>query len=185
MCTMNEPLMRPDFRASPGRVPPRRSERADVSPSRGWRVVQIGALSVLATGALLGASCVSDDALDAAAVMALMQAESARTAHAPQAILHDPHFMQLTPIGLELVATHTRRAGMFGRIDEYDYRNAEGDVLTLLAASAPLAADAPHWSAMRVGDLRLLSWTVGGKRYVLAGHVRTHGLMRAADALTM
>jgi hypothetical protein len=31
----------------------------------------------------------------------------------------------------------------------------------------------------------LLSWTVKGQRYVLAGKATTHGLMRAADALTI
>lgn len=131
------------------------------------------------------AAHVSADALDASAVMALVETSGPRSTNAPPLVSHDPHFVELTPIGLELVATKTRHAGWFARIDEFDYRNAEGETLILLSSSAPLAKDAPHWSARRAGDLRLLSWTSAGTRYVLAGHAGTRGLMRAADALTM
>jgi hypothetical protein len=36
-----------------------------------------------------------------------------------------------------------------------------------------------------VGTLRLLSWSAGQLRYVLAGAADAHGLMRAADLMTM
>ena len=43
----------------------------------------------------------------------------------------------------------------------------------------------PQWSARRIGDIRLLLWTAQRQRFVVAGNARTHGLMRAADAMTM
>ncbi|SAK78462.1 hypothetical protein AWB83_04084 [Caballeronia ptereochthonis] len=123
--------------------------------------------------------------LDASAVMALTETSSPHGTSAPPLVSHDPYFTELTPVGLELVATKLRRAGSFAHIDEFDYRNADGDAVILLTARAPFAGEEPHWSAQRVGDIRLLSWTTGGKRYALAGRAGTHGLMRAADALTM
>ncbi|WP_050452020.1 hypothetical protein [Candidatus Burkholderia verschuerenii] len=165
--------------AAPGRPPP-----ATVIAPRGWCTVQLGALLFAIFGACLNAAHVPADTLDAAAVMALTQTARQRTAEHKPNIAHDPHFLQLTPIGLELIDTRSRRPGAFERIDEYVYRNAEGDAIALLITPDPLAADAPHWRARRVGDLRLLSWTLDGKRYVLAGQASTNGLMRAADALT-
>jgi hypothetical protein len=41
-----------------------------------------------------------------------------------------------------------------------------------------------NWTAHRVGNIRLLTWTTQRERYVLAGEADTHGLMRAADTLT-
>lgn len=149
------------------------------------RYMFLAACFALALTGWCVATHVSGDALDASAVMALMETSGPRSTNAPPLVSHDPHFVELTPIGLELVATKARHAGRFAHIDEFDYLNADGEALILLSSSAPLARDDPHWSARRVGDLRLLSWTSGGKRYVLAGHAGTHGLMRAADALTM
>jgi hypothetical protein len=183
---MREPLARRNLHAVPDVVWPSlayslRPEKRTTPPrrARGWRTLQIGALLFATLGACLNAAYVPDETLDAAAVMALAQTPAPRVG-----VTHDPHFMQLTPIGLELIDTRSLRRGVFEHIDEYVYRNGEGETIALLTTADPLAADAPHWRARRVGDLRLLSWTLDGKRYVLAGHANTHGLMHAADALT-
>ncbi|SPB13610.1 hypothetical protein NOV72_00874 [Caballeronia novacaledonica] len=149
------------------------------------RYAFIGVCIAMAVAGWCAATHVSADMLDAAAVMALMETSSERGTNVRPLVSHDPHFIELTPVGLELIAARTRRGGTFVHIDELDYRNMDGESVVLLIASAPFASDAPHWSARRVGELRLLTWTVGGKRYVLAGRANTHGVMRAADALTM
>jgi anti-sigma factor RsiW len=150
-----------------------------------WRRVLIAASLASAAAGWCAATHVSADMLDAAAVMALMEASKHDGANVRPLVSHDPHFIELTPVGLELIATRTRPAGKFTHIDELDYRNADGNAVILLIAAAPFASDEPHWSAQRVGDIRLLSWIAGGKRYVLGGRADTHGLMRAADALTL
>jgi anti-sigma factor RsiW len=103
----------------------------------------------------------------------------------PQAAPADPNAVDLAPLGLKLVATKTRHPNALASIDVLDYRNADGEAVVLLSARAPFATDQPHWAAQRIGEVRLLSWTVKGRRYVLAGKAKTHGLMRAADALTI
>lgn len=150
-----------------------------------WRNALIAASMAAAAVGWCAATHVSADMLDAAAVMALMETSRHDGANVRPVVSHDPHFIELTPVGLELIATRTRPAGKFTHIDELDYRNADGNAVILLIAAAPFASDEPHWSAQRVGDIRLLSWIAGGKRYVLGGRADTHGLMRAADALTL
>ncbi|CAL8478341.1 anti-sigma factor [Caballeronia sp. S22] len=139
----------------------------------------------MAVAGWCAATHVSADMLDAVAVMALMETSNQRGTNVRPLVSHDPHFIELTPVGLELIATRTRRGGKFAHIDEYDYRNVEGESVVLLIASAPFTSDAPHWSARRVGEIRLLTWVIGGTRYVLAGQAGTRGVMRAADALTL
>jgi anti-sigma factor RsiW len=131
------------------------------------------------------ASRVSTEMLDATAVMALMRASGQREAAATVTVFKDPHAADLAPLGLRLVDARTRRPNAFARIDILDYRNADGDAVVLASSPALFAADEPHWFARRVGDVRLLMWTADGERYVLAGRATTHGLMLAADALTM
>ncbi|SEI49310.1 anti-sigma factor family protein [Paraburkholderia diazotrophica] len=142
------------------------------------------ALLVSSVSGWFFASRVSTEMLDATAVMALMRASGQRDAGAAATVPNDPHAADLAPLGLRLVDARTRRPNAFARIDILDYRNADGDAVVLVSSPAPFAADKPHWSAQRVGDARLLMWTADGKRYVLAGRATTHGLMRAADALT-
>jgi hypothetical protein len=48
-----------------------------------------------------------------------------------------------------------------------------------------LAPSQPLWAARRIGEIRLLTWTAQRQRFVVAGDARTHGLMRAADVMTM
>lgn len=143
------------------------------------------ALVILSTSGWFFASRVSPEMLDAAAVMALMRDSGPRTGDAPDPALPDPHSVDLTPLGLKLVATKTRHPNVLATIDILDYRNADGEAVVLLSSAAPFATDQPHWAAQRIGEVRLLSWTVKGRRYVLAGKATTHGLMRAADALTI
>jgi anti-sigma factor RsiW len=142
-------------------------------------------LIVLSASGWFFASRVSPEMLDAAAVMALMRESGQQTAAVPQAAPDDPHSVDLAPLGLKLVATKTRHPNALASIDILDYRNADGEAVVLLSARAPFATDQPHWAAQRIGEVRLLSWTVKGRRYVLAGKATTHGLMRAADALTI
>jgi anti-sigma factor RsiW len=143
------------------------------------------ALVVLSASGWFFATRVSPEMLDAAAVMALMRDSGPRTGEAPDPALHDPHSVDLAPLGLKLVATKTRHPKAAASIDILDYRNADGEAVVLLSSAAPFATDQPHWAAQRIGEVRLLSWTVKGRRYVLAGKATTHGLMRAADALTI
>ncbi|MEX3930243.1 anti-sigma factor [Paraburkholderia phymatum] len=143
------------------------------------------ALLVASVSGWFFASRVSTEMLEATAVMALMRASVQRSGGAAVAVPNDPHAADLAPLGLKLVDVRTRRPNAFAHIDILDYRNADGDAVVLVSSWAPFAADKPHWFAQRVGDVRLLMWTADGKRYVLAGRATTHGLMRAADALTM
>ncbi|MPW20117.1 anti-sigma factor [Paraburkholderia sp. CNPSo 3157] len=143
------------------------------------------ALLVSSVSGWFFASRVSMEMLDATAVMALMRASGQRDAGAAVTVLKDPHAADLAPLGLRLVDARTRRPNAFARIEILDYRNADGDAVVLVSSWAPFAADKPLWFAQRVGDVRLLMWTADGKRYVLAGRATTHGLMRAADALTV
>jgi hypothetical protein len=181
---MDEPLFKRNVQAfangRPSTVPGLRLGRKRV-----LRSAFIGACVVIAAAGWCAAMHVSADMLDACAVMALMETSNQRDTHARPLVSHDPHFIELTPMGLELIATQSRQAGKFAHIDEYDYRNADGDALVLLIAPAPFASEEPHWSAQRIGTIRLLTWTTSGERHVLAGRADTHGLMRAADALTL
>jgi anti-sigma factor RsiW len=141
-------------------------------------------LLVLAASGWFAASRVSEETLDAAGVMALTQAANQHGAGPQASPLSDPYVAELKQLGLTLVSTRTRHPGALAHIDEYDYRNVDGEAVVLLTASAPFATDKPHWTGQRVGDVRLLAWTQDGTRYVVAGHAKTHGLMRAADALS-
>ena len=186
---MDEPFFERDrYAFADGRPPFVRVARvvSDDKP-RMKRIVRAALIAVCIAAAAAGwcaALHVSADMLDAAAVMALMETSNPHGTNARPLVSHDPHFVELTPMGFELIAARTRQAGKFAHIDEYDYRNADGDAVILLIAFAPFASEERHWSARRVGDIRLLSWTASGKRYVLAGRADTRALMRAADALT-
>ncbi|BAN27700.1 hypothetical protein [Caballeronia insecticola] len=189
---MNKPLTKRDIQAfAVGNLAQVAEVRLHASRDKRLRLrnalrnILLGVCAALAVSGWCAATHVSAHMLHASAVMALLDASNQSIAHVPPLVSHNPHFVELTPVGLELVATKTRQAGPFAHIDEFDYRNADGETVILLAARAPFASEQPHWSAQRVGDIRLLTWATDGKRYVLAGHAATHGLMRAADALTM
>lgn len=145
-------------------------------------------LALLAASGWMAATQVSTEALNNAAVMALVQAsaaddQGAQTAQAVQAPLASAP--DLTPVGLHPVSRRTLRLGPLAHATEYLYLNAQHQPIVLLTAAAPAAGGDPQWSAHRVGPLRLLGWTAHGERHVLAGTADARGLMRAADALTL
>ena len=141
-------------------------------------------LTVAAASGWLAASQVSAPALDNAAVMAL-----AETAAAPFSATSptraDPAAPNLSAIGLRLVDQRVLSLGPFQRASEFVYLNGDNQPVVLISTLALLAADRPQWAARRIGDLRLLGWTAQRQRFVVAGDARTHGLMRAADAMTV
>ncbi|WP_321797761.1 anti-sigma factor [Caballeronia sp. J97] len=178
---MDEPLTERDmhaFRRAFAPVAPRELKSA-------LRHAFVGVCVAVAAAGWCLTTQVSPDMLDAVAVMALMETSGQRGTNVRALVSHDPHFAELAPVGLELIESKTRRVGTLAHIDEFDYRNANGDAVVLLIASSPFAREAPHWSAQRAGNIRLLTWTSGGKRCVLAGRADTRVLMCAADALTL
>lgn len=141
-------------------------------------------LTVAAASGWLAASQVSAPALDNAAVMAL--AETAATPFsATSPTRADPAAPNLSGIGLRLVDQRVLSLGPFQRASEFVYLNGDNQPVVLISTLALLAPDRPQWAARRIGDLRLLSWTAQRQRFVVAGDARTHGLMRAADAMTL
>jgi anti-sigma factor RsiW len=145
-------------------------------------------LAVVATSGWMAASQISQDALDNAAVMALAQTagEHPGAKATPGAVAVDPGAPDLSPVGMHLLSERTLKFGPLARAKEYVYLNAQTQPVVLLIAPAePAAAAQPQWSARRAGTLRLLSWTARQQRYVLAGAADAHGLMRAADFMTM
>jgi hypothetical protein len=126
----------------------------------------------------MAATQIAPEALNDAAVMALMEAPGS---HEDSAAVSAP---DLTSVGMHPVGQRTRKLGPFAHATEYDYLNTEHQPIVLLKASAGTASAQPQWSAHRVGSLRLLVWSAHGERWVLAGKADARGLMRAADALT-
>ncbi|NYH17121.1 anti-sigma factor family protein [Paraburkholderia bryophila] len=141
-------------------------------------------LTVAAASGWLAASQVSAPALNNAAVMAL--AETAATPFsATSPTRADPAAPNLSGIGLRLVDQRVLSLGPFQRASEFIYLNGDNQPVVLISTLALLAPDRPQWAARRIGDLRLLGWTAQRQRFVVAGDARTHGLMRAADAMTL
>lgn len=118
-----------------------------------------------------------------AAVPAALAGRGAVASAAPAAQV-DPFSTEFAQLGWKLTAVKTRQLNLLSHATEYDYRNAQGQPVVLLTTRAPFAPERPHWMGHRMGELRLLTWTTGGKRYVLAGRADTRGLMKAADAAT-
>ncbi|WCM22196.1 transcriptional regulator [Paraburkholderia bryophila] len=161
-------------------------ERANgaMRPNRLLNTLAALFLTLAAASGWLAASQVSAPALDNAAVMAL-----AETAAAPFSATSptraDPAAPNLSGIGLRLVDQRVLSLGPFQRASEFIYLNGDNQPVVLISTLALLAADRPQWAARRIGDLRLLGWTAQRQRFVVAGDARTHGLMRAADAMTL
>ncbi|MEW9586536.1 anti-sigma factor [Paraburkholderia sp. DGU8] len=147
-----------------------------------------GALAVLvltlaaATG-WLAATQVSPQALENAALMALAEV-AARPASAAAPTRADPSAPELEAIGLRLVEQRAVPLGPFQRASEFIYLNRDNQPVVLMSTLALLAQPQPQWAARRIGEIRLLTWNAQRQRFVVAGDARTHGLMRAADALT-
>jgi hypothetical protein len=144
-------------------------------------------LALLTGSGWIAASQVGAQALNNAAVMAL-----AETAHKHLPMPTDGAMADardaapdLTMAGLRLAARKTTTVNRFAGADEFIYLNADGQPVILLTARSLTVPARPQWAARRIGNIRLLTWTTRWQRYVLAGEAETHGLMRAADALTL
>ncbi|MGV2290080.1 transcriptional regulator [Trinickia sp. YCB016] len=150
------------------------------------RMLMAFAAAVLATSGWIAAIQVSPQALDNAAVMALARASEpmASAADPARAMAGGEPAPDLGSVGLRFVAERLVQLGPFSRAAEFVYINADGRPVVLLTASMLTMSSHSQWTAHRAGALRLLTWTENHQRYVLAGNADTHGLMRAADALT-
>lgn len=137
-------------------------------------------------GGFVWATHVPDTSLDAVAIMTLEQAiamkdptgrgvDATSLAAAPD----------LSSVGLRAVARVAQQLGPFARARGFVYRNAAGERAVLLSVPDLNAVPRPQWQARRVGESRVLCWTAGRTRFVLAGRASTHGLMRAADLMTL
>ncbi|CAB3752552.1 anti-sigma factor family protein [Paraburkholderia humisilvae] len=143
-------------------------------------------LLVLALIGWAATAFVSDHQLNAAAVMSYAQwaAVPEQTAATPVPASRDPFSTEFAQLGWKLVSVKTLRMGLIEAAQEFDYRNADGQPVVLLTTGAPFVIERPRWMGHRVGELRLLTWSENGTRYVLAGRADAHGLMKAADAAT-
>jgi anti-sigma factor RsiW len=157
------------------------------APSRSGKVLNALAVLVLtlvAASGWLAATQVSRQALNNAALMALAETASARYS-AASPTRTDVSAPDLTAIGLRLVDQRVLSLAPFQRAREFIYLNGDNLPVVLISTLALLAPAQPQWTARRIGEIRLLTWTVQCQRFVVAGDARTHGLMRAADVMTM
>ena len=170
--------------AQPAPVPVRRLSRRSL---RAMLVVAVVTLAVAA--AAIFAFDISDSALDNASMMALEQAVAAQEM-ASGAIGYESSVKalasapDLSSVGFHPVARREMSVGPFASATEFVYRNRGGEAAVLLVAPGLFAQPQQQWKAHRVGASRLLAWTAGGNRYVLAGRAKTRGLMLAADLMT-
>lgn len=169
--------------AQPRTAPPR--------PGRALRYAKALAGALALAGAALAWVAVSEPSqqmLNNAAVMALMDAQNARPEASanPEAALGTASApFDLGAAGLRYLGGGEVKLGPFASAQRYVYENGAGERVVLLGARAWLAGAAPQWSAHRAGPLRLLMWREHGTRWVIAGNAQTRGLMRAADLATM
>jgi hypothetical protein len=141
-------------------------------------------LTLAAASGWLAATQVSAQALDNAAVMALAEI-AARPFPAATPTRADPAAPELGAIGLRLVDRRALSLGPFQRASEFIYLNGDNQPVVVMSTLALLAPAQPQWAARRIGEIRLLTWSAQRQRFVVAGDARTHGLMRAADTMTM
>ncbi|CAH2791736.1 MAG: FIG00460780: hypothetical protein [uncultured Paraburkholderia sp.] len=151
---------------------------------KAWAVLLAVVIACIAAGGWLAATQVTQQALNNAALMVL-----AETAAAPfpasSPTRSAPSAPDLEAIGLRLVDQRVLSLGVLQRATEFIYLNGDNQPVVVLSTLALLAPPQPQWSARRIGDVRLLTWTAQRQRFVVAGNARTHGLMRAADVMTM
>ncbi|WP_207001860.1 anti-sigma factor family protein [Trinickia mobilis] len=144
-------------------------------------------VALLTASGWIAAIEVSPQALDNAAVMALTRASDpeASAANPALATVDGEPAPDLGSVGLRFAAKKLVQLGPFSRAAEFVYVNADGKPVVLLTAASLMASGQRQWMAHRAGTLRLLTWSAHHQRYVLAGNADTHGLMRAADSLTL
>jgi anti-sigma factor RsiW len=173
-----------DEEAPQAPAPARRMSRRGL---RAWLYVAFATLALAA--AAIFAFDISDSALDNASMMALEQAVAAQEMASgatgydsgAQVLASAP---DLSGVGFHPVVRRKVPVGPFASATEFVYRNRGGEPAVLIVAPGFSARQQPQWKARRVGASRLLAWTAGGKRYVLAGRAKTRGLMLAADLMT-
>lgn len=142
------------------------------------------AVAFVAVSGWLAGTQVTAQALNNAAVMALAETAVAPPfAASPTRVA--PSAPDLEAIGLRLANERVVSLGLLQRVSEFIYLNGDNEPVIVLSTLALLAPAQPQWSARRIGDVRLLTWTAQGQRFVIVGNARTHGLMRAADVMTM
>jgi anti-sigma factor RsiW len=173
-------------------VPPRLRWRAAlmVALHRWLRpVLAVLAVVLIAAGAAVLAVRVPPRSIDDAALAALTnvvqrgaQPDSATGAQAAVAATTAP---DLSHAGMHVQSAFQVRVGLLRHADGFVYRNGYDQPMVLLRVDDPTSRPNPQWRALRAGDDRLLMWTTGHTRYVLAGRANTHGLMQAADLLTL
>lgn len=138
-----------------------------------------------AAGSPDGASARRSAAPDGTMAPATAASGAPAAALAPAPLVAVPDAPNLAPVGMHLVSYRTLRLGPLARVAEYVYLNAEDQPVVLLVARSQSVTAQAQWGAQRVGTLRLLSWNAHHQRYVLAGAADAHGLMRAADFMTL
>jgi hypothetical protein len=178
-----EPMTHPSM--SGAAIPAYTENSRDATP-RAFRAVALGALLAVASAAWLALSEPTQQVVNDAALMALMEAANGAAASENTtlaAVAPEPFDMKAS--GLRLVGGGTLRLGPFANARRYVYENADGKRLVLLGTRAWFSKGEPQWGARRIGAMRLLEWTANGTRWVLAGDAGTRGLMRAADAATL
>ncbi|WP_211614858.1 anti-sigma factor family protein [Paraburkholderia haematera] len=141
-------------------------------------------LTLVAASGWFAATQMSQQALNNAAVMALAEAAAASYS-AASPTRTDVSAPELAAIGLRLVDQRVLSPGPFQRANEFVYLNGDSRPVVVISTLALLAPAQPQWTARRIGEIRLLTWTAQRQRFVVAGDARTHGLMRAADVMTM
>ncbi|CAD6561166.1 hypothetical protein LMG27952_07373 [Paraburkholderia hiiakae] len=170
-------------------APAAQTAHSRTAPARGRRVsryaLALAAALVLAVGAWgwIAVTQPSQQVLNNAAVMALMEAENAQPEALEAGAARAP--FDFGAAGLHFLGGGEVRVGAFASAQRYVYENSQGERVVLLASRAWLAGAAPQWSAHRAGPLRLLMWRERGTRWVLAGSAQTRGLMHAADLATL
>ncbi|MFM0014863.1 transcriptional regulator [Paraburkholderia sediminicola] len=161
-------------------------ERLKTGKRPGKVVNALGALvlTLVAASGWLASTQVSRQALNNAAVMALAETAAAQYS-AASPTRTDVSAPNLAAIGLRLVDQRALSLGPFQRASEFIYLNGDSRPVVLISTLALLAPAQQQWAALRIGEIRLLTWTAQRQRFVVAGDARTHGLMRAADVMTM
>ncbi|MFP6562638.1 hypothetical protein WJ542_30690 [Paraburkholderia sp. B3] len=160
------------------------SSRSDAP--RALRAAALTVLLATVAATWLALTQPAQQVVNAAALMALMEtANQAAGGDNVDAVAMAPDPFDLKASGLRLVGEDTLRLGLLASARRYVYENADGKRVVLLGARAWFSKGEPQWSARRIGAMRLIEWTANGTRWVLAGDVRTRGLMRAADAATL
>jgi hypothetical protein len=153
---------------------------------RAFGAIVLAALLPAAALAWLALSEPTQQIANDAALMTLMDgASDAAERDNANTVAIAPEPFDLKALDLRLVGEDTLELGPLVNARRYLYANADGKPLVLLGTRAWFSQDEPQWSARRIGSMRLIEWTAGGTRWVLAGDVHTRGLMRAADAATL